>query len=65
MASGFNRTSTTSKSFELAGSGRSSQLNSIYVGFVKALDDKQRMGRLKVWVPELGGDPTDEASWFT
>ena len=44
--------------------GRASPLNNVYVGFVKALDDKQRMGRLKVWIPELGGEPTDEGSWY-
>src|ERR1044072_22500 len=35
----------------------------IYIGFVKDNKDGQRMGRLSVWVPELGGDPNDEASW--
>ena len=35
----------------------------IYIGFVKANADAQKMGRLSVWIPELGGNPNDEASW--
>jgi hypothetical protein len=35
----------------------------IYIGFVKNNNDAQRMGRLSVWVPELGGDPADKSSW--
>jgi hypothetical protein len=36
----------------------------IFVGVVKGNKDVQRMGRLQVWIPELGGNPNDEASWF-
>lgn len=36
----------------------------VYLGTVKKNDDPQRMGRLWVWIPELGGDPNDERSWF-
>jgi len=36
----------------------------IYIGFVKANDDGQRMGRLSVWIPEIGGEPDDPASWI-
>ena len=35
----------------------------IYVGFVKRNDDAQRMGRLSIWIPDIGGDPNDPASW--
>ena len=35
----------------------------IYIGFVKKNDDAQRMGRLSIWIPELGGDPADSGSW--
>lgn len=35
----------------------------IYVGFVKDNSDPQRMGRLSVWIPELGGHADDPASW--
>lgn len=36
----------------------------IYIGFVKANDDVQRMGRLSVWIPELGGNPDDPGAWI-
>ncbi len=36
----------------------------VYVGIVKRNDDIQRMGRLSVWVPEIGGDENDEAKWI-
>jgi Transglycosylase SLT domain len=35
----------------------------IYIGFVKKNDDAQKMGRLAVWIPEIGGQPNDESSW--
>jgi hypothetical protein len=35
-----------------------------YVGIVKKNTDAQRMGRIAVYIPELGGDPTDETNWF-
>ena len=38
--------------------------NSIYVGFVKQYDDAQRMGRIAVWIPELGGDPNIKENWI-
>ena len=58
------RTVNTPKAFNLEASGRSSLLDKIYLGFVKSVDDLQRMGRLKVWIPELGSDPNDETSWI-
>jgi hypothetical protein len=39
--------------------------NSIYIGFVKANNDAQAMGRLQVYIPEIGGDPTNPAAWIT
>lgn len=44
--------------------GRGTLQDKIYIGFVKVADDVLRMGRLKVWIPELSGDPTDESGWF-
>ena len=35
----------------------------IYEGIVKVTDDFQRMGRLQVWVPELGTKEEDEDGW--
>lgn len=37
----------------------------IFVGIVKNTEDVQRMGRLQVFIPELGGDPNDPSAWFT
>jgi 3D (Asp-Asp-Asp) domain-containing protein len=41
----------------------------IFIGIVKGNADPQRMGRLAVYIPELGGDPTEGAddpkTWFT
>lgn len=39
-------------------------LNTIMVGIVKSNDDPQKMGRIRVWIPELGGDATDEGNWW-
>ena len=36
-----------------------------YVGIVKNNTDPLRSGKLQVWIPELGGSPTDEGSWKT
>lgn len=36
----------------------------IYIGIVKNNVDIQRMGRLQVYIPELGGSPDDPAHWF-
>ncbi len=35
----------------------------IQLGFVRETGDPQRMGRLRVWVPELG--PDEDGSWLT
>ncbi len=65
MSTGFTRTRTTPRAYENVGQGRAAPLMGIYVGFVKAVDDVTYMGRLSVWIPELGGDPTDHNSWYT
>ena len=40
-------------------------LNRIFIGVVKDNRDVERMGRLRVFIPELGGNPSDESKWFT
>lgn len=61
----FSRTATTPRSFELQPLGRATLLDKIYIGFVKKVYDNQQMGRLKVYIPEIGGDPGAESSWIT
>lgn len=61
----FTRTTTSPEAYGLQPAGRATQLDKIYTGFVKQTLDRQYMGRLKVWIPELGGDPADQSQWFT
>lgn len=58
------RTVNSPSSYNLEASGRNTLLDKIYLGVVKDVNDLQRMGRLKVWIPELGGDPNNESSWI-
>jgi GH24 family phage-related lysozyme (muramidase) len=58
------RHKTSPSSFDLELPGRGTLQDKIYVGFVKYVEDGNRMGRLKVWIPELSGDPNNEQSWF-
>lgn len=45
--------------------GRVNQMFGVYMGFVKKVDDVQEMGRLQVWIPELGSSPEDSTGWIT
>lgn len=45
--------------------GRVAKLDKVYTGFVKDNRDVTSMGRLRVYIPELGGDPTDQGNWYT
>jgi hypothetical protein len=36
----------------------------VYLGFVKNNVDVQKMGRLAVYIPEMGTDPDDENQWY-
>lgn len=36
-----------------------------YIGIVKNNLDPIRKGRLQVWIPDLGGDPTEPTNWRT
>lgn len=38
--------------------------NNIYVGYIKENSDVQRMGRLRVWIPELSSDSLNQANWI-
>lgn len=37
----------------------------IYRAVIKDNVDKMGMGRVKVYIPTMGGDPTDETTWYT
>jgi hypothetical protein len=37
----------------------------IYVAIVKSNKDPQNMGRLRVYIPEFGGNPEDEKKWIS
>lgn len=39
--------------------------NNMYVGYIKENNDVQRMGRLRVWIPELSTDSLNQANWIT
>ena len=58
------RTVESAKAYDLEPEGRATQLDKIYIGFVKAVNDQQRMGRIKVWIPEISGASTDESQWY-
>lgn len=45
--------------------GRVKVYDRIYAAIVKDNQDVQRMGRLKVWIPEFGSQPTDREAWVT
>ena len=45
-------------------SGRTVRYEGLYIGFVKDNVDVQRMGRLKIWIPEFGSQEGDETSWL-
>lgn len=60
----FRRSPDTSDNVISESLGKAS-LNKIYVGIVKDNRDVERMGRLRVYIPELGGQPSDELKWFT
>lgn len=42
-----------------------SLLNRIYLGKVVDTRDPQKMGRIKVWIPDVSGNRDNHATWFT
>lgn len=57
------RTTVADKNFKHR--GRVVRHEGIYLGYVKSNADAQRMGRLKVWIPDFGSLPDDADSWVT
>lgn len=45
--------------------GRVIRRDGMYIGFVKDVSDIQKMGRLRVWIPEFGSRAEDEKGWIT
>jgi hypothetical protein len=46
--------------------GKRENMSGIFIGIVMGVADAtQHMGRLKVWVPEFGGSPTNPKYWYT
>lgn len=59
----FTRTTTADKNYNPI--GRSKRYDGMYIGYVKDNTDVQKMGRLKVWIPEFGSQEEDKTGWFT
>jgi len=55
----------TQKATNVSPIGRVVRRNGCYVGFVKDTSDAQKMGRLRVWIPEFGSRPDDVSGWIT
>jgi len=60
----WSRHTSSTAGYNLQPDGRSTLVDKIYVGFVKETSDGLYMGRLKVWIPELGSDPNDSTTWY-
>jgi hypothetical protein len=61
------RTTNTPDGFKQEPQGRDTTFDQVYIGFVRDSTDAQKMGRLRVWIPELGGDGSrdSEQHWHT
>ena len=59
-----NRSVNSPKLYSQELTGRATIQDKIYVGFVKYADDVNTMGRLSVWIPELGPNPNDSNGWY-
>jgi GH24 family phage-related lysozyme (muramidase) len=57
------RTNTNTSNDRFQPIGRTTVLFGVFVGFVKEVQDVQRNGRLKVWIPELGATPDNPDGW--
>ena len=36
-----------------------------FIGIIKNNTDPARLGRLQVWIPDLGGDENTPSNWYT
>lgn len=58
-----SRTQNTDRAYDTV--GRSKRYDGMYIGYVKANKDIQKMGRLQVWIPEFGAQEEDKGGWIT
>lgn len=59
------RRSVDAQDAYLLDSASKPNLNKVFVGIVKDNRDLTRMGRLRVFIPEMGGRHDDESKWYT
>lgn len=62
---GYSRSVDTPSGYTQQPDGRATLFDQTYIGFVRKSEDEIRMGRLKVWIPDLGGDSDVEDTWYT
>lgn len=60
---GYERTAARSRWYDDNPSFGASDLSKTYMGFVRDSRDPQKMGRLLVFIPELGGDINEADNW--
>lgn len=61
----YSRSSGPRSHANRAPGGRVSRYNGVYLGYIKDNVDAQKMGRLRVWIPELGSPAGDKSGWIT
>ena len=57
------RTTGPGKNEQFKQPGRVNNLFGVFMAYVKDIDDIQKNGRLRVWIPEFGSDPEDPNGW--
>lgn len=56
---------TVNRAYNNSPTGGMNDWNKIFIGFVKDNNDATRMGRLRVWIPELAAEPENSDRWIT
>lgn len=64
MSDGFKRSFRTPKGYLHETGDSIPSLNGTYIGFVKDNQDADKMGRLRVWIPELSKNEHDPDNWI-
>ena len=50
--------------YDLEPGGLRATWDKIYLGLIRDVNDARHMGRIRVWIPELGGAINNEATWI-